>query len=81
VHHTRALATVIDKRTFAEFDFTPVANADLQPTVKLSIDTKELVETFTWSWSELQAKAESLERQLERRQEAENRCWPALAPI
>lgn len=69
VHQTRALATVIDKRTYCQFDFTPAsaaaaAAADAAPlSVALCIQTKQLDEKYEWSYDELHDKAQTLQSQ------------------
>jgi len=59
VHHTRALATVIDKRTFAHFRFVPAATAtppdhdDDKFKVELEIDFKTRTLKFEWTYKQI----------------------------
>jgi mevalonate kinase len=60
VHFTRALASVIAQRTFAEFTFTPAAadeKDDHALTIELRIETEQINEVYTWSYAQLQSHA------------------------
>ena len=65
VHQTRALATVIDKRTYCQFDFAPAAAAaaGASLTVTLCIQTKQLDEKYEWNYEELHEKAQTMQSQ------------------
>ena len=65
VHQTRALATVIDKRTFCHFHFTPPTadDTDEQLTLKLNIVTKHKTDTYAWTYAQLKSKADTLQSQ------------------
>lgn len=67
VHQTRALATVIDKRTYCQFDFVPAAAAAAAAgaalTVTLCIQTKQLDEKYEWNYDELHEKAQTMQSQ------------------
>ena len=63
VHQTRALATVIDKRTYCQFDFAPAAAAAAGAalTITLCIQTKQLDEKYEWNYEELHDKAQTMQ--------------------
>lgn len=82
VHQTRALATVIDKRTYCQFDFVPAAAAAAGAalTVTLCIQTKQLDEKYEWNYEELHEKAQTMQSRCTNRH-LRGCCATAVRPL